>query len=488
MNKLSILPGVLVLVARMSSLAAGTIDIVSLGAKNDGSEDVSAIVNANTAKGDLFFPSGVYKVSHPLVLKNSIRGEGYSRTDRVDASRTWLVSDIVCADGAVGVVEFEGARPVNLESLNIRCNSRECGIRIGGSRPVPCSYIDKVGVFNVASWGLFVKGQGSRMVFADCLTIWGTRSDTTSRARGMRIEGVCDCRLSNIEIMSVCTGLELLNPHTYGDNIHVWTGIEGKRESGWWRDTRGIVLGEAAHFSGSEIYVDSCYHAFDMQGEGSLCEIANFAFWEDGSVWKDSFVKNGRDSTGSLLRGAGKLVVNGGMIGVAGKDGHLGAMTRFYTPSATFRDVILKSEYAIKGENMDRLCLGRELPDYTVRYADKGWCKVADILTVAKTGACAAILTLSNGAAWRIGIMKGASGKTEFSAKPMNPLCGMRKIRMIKEDGVAKVFIRCNGASPVEARFSTTYMCDRFRPLDHASLRTGAGRPRHRDVRETLDK
>jgi hypothetical protein len=31
-------------------------------------------------------------------------------------------------------------------------------------------------------------------------------------------------------------------------------------------------------------------------------------------------------------------------------------------------------------------------------------------------------------------------------------------------------------------------MCDRFRPLDHASLRTGAGRPRHRDVRETLDK
>ena len=76
MNKLSILPGVLVLVARMSSLAAGTIDIVSLGAKNDGSEDVSAIVNAHTAKGDLFFPSGVYKVSHPLVLKNSIRGEG----------------------------------------------------------------------------------------------------------------------------------------------------------------------------------------------------------------------------------------------------------------------------------------------------------------------------------------------------------------------------------------------------------------------------
>ena len=161
-------------------------------------------------------------------------------------------------------------------------------------------------------------------------------------------------------------------------------------------------------------------------------------------------------------------------------------MTRFYSPSATLRDVILKSEYSIKGENMDRLCLGRELPDYTVRYADKGWCKVADVFTVAKTGACAAILTLDGGAAWRIGVLKGESGKVEFAAKPMNALCGAREIRMIEEDGVAKVFVRCDDASPVEARFTTTYMTERLRPLDHASLRTTAGRPRYRDVRETL--
>lgn len=488
MKRLSIVAVLLLLVAGLSSLAAGTIDVVSLGAKNDGSEDVSAIVNANTARGPLFFPAGIYKVSHPLVLKNPIRGEGYSRSDRVDASRTWLVSDIVCTNGAVGIVEFEGARPVNLENLNIKCNSRECGIRLGGHRLVPFTHIDKVGIFNVASWGLFVKGQGSRNVFVDTATIWGTKSDPMSRARGIRIEGVCDCRLSNIEIMSVCTGLELLNPHTYGDNIHIWTGIEGKRENGWWRDTRGIVLGDTAHFSGSEIYVDTCYHAFDMRGEGSLCEIANFVFWEDGSVGKDLFVREGRDRTGSFMRGDGKLVVSGGMIGVAGKDGRHGAMTRFYSPSAVFRDVILKSEYAIKGENMDRLCLGRELPDYTVRYADKGWCKVADVFTVANTGVCAATLTLGDGAAWRIELLKGASGRTEFAAKPLNPLCGAREIRMVEEDGVAKVFIRCEDASPIEARFTTTYMTERLRPLDHASLRTSIGHPRWRDVRETLEK
>ncbi len=123
----------------------------------------------------------------------------------------------------------------------------------------------------------------------------------------------------------------------------------------------------------------------------------------------------------------------------------IGTMTRFYSPSAVFRDVILKSEYAIKGENMDRLCLGRELPDYTVRYADKGWCKVADVFTVADTGVCAATLTLGDGAAWRIELLKGASGRTEFAVKPLNALCGAREIRMIEEDDVAKVFVRCDG-------------------------------------------
>ena len=57
---------------------------------------------------------------------------------------------------------------------------------------------------------------------------------------------------------------------------------------------------------------------------------------------------------------------------------------------------------------------------------------------------------------------------------------------MAEEDGVAKVFFHCDDASPVEARFSTTYMCDRFRPIDHASLRDRKSNPRYRDVRESL--
>jgi hypothetical protein len=91
---------------------------------------------------------------------------------------------------------------------------------------------------------------------------------------------------------------------------------------------------------------------------------------------------------------------------------------------------------------------------------------------------------LESGEAWRVGIVKDKTGKVTFSVTPMNTLSTERKLCMVEEDGVAKVFLRCDDSSPIEARFLTTYMCDRFRPLDHASLRDRQGNPRYREVRE----
>ena len=461
--------------------AAESINVLSLGAKNDGSEDVSAIVNANTEKGALFFPSGIYKVSQPLLLKNPIRGEGYSRTRKESASRTWLVSDIACTNGTMGVIEFGGDCPINVENLNIKCRSRECGIRIADCRQSTYTFIDKVGIFDVGAWGLYVKGRGSRPIFAGNMTIWGTLDDPEARAVGIRIEGPPDCRLTNIEAMGVCIGLELLNGHTYGDNMHLWTGIMGRHEPRWWNDTRGIVLGPFAHFTGSEIYPDTCYYAFDMRRGNSLCEIANLMYWEDDSV------NDVEDRTGSFLHCAdpqnpGKLVINGGLIGVGGNDKRPGATEKFYMPQAVVRDVILKSDHDIKGANIDRLCIGSDLPDYTVRYADAGWCKVADVFTVAKTGACEGVLTLDCGAAWRLSFSKGADGKAKAAMAPLNELCRGREVATDEKDGIMKVYVLCRDATPFSARFKTTYMCDYFRPLDHASLRTRGGLTRYREV------
>ena len=422
----------------MACAYAGTINVLDLGAKDDGSADVSEIVNANTHRGVLLFPAGVYKVERPLVLKNPIRGEGYARSPDVNAARTWLVSDIVCTNGTAGVIEFGGDTQMNVENLSIMCRSRECGIRIVDCTQKTYTFIDRVGVFNCAAWGLYVKGRGSRPIFAGNMTIFGAKNDPTSRAVGIRIDGPCDCRLSNIEAMGVCIGLELYNGHTYGDNMHLWTGVMGQHEPRWWNDTRGIVIGKSAHFTGSEIYPDTCYHAFELKAASSLCEIMNVMYWEDNSV------KDVADRSGTFLHCAdahapGKLALNGGLVGAGGDDAHPGATAKHYMPEAVVRDVVLKSDYAIKGANIDRLCLGGGLPDYVVRYADKGWCKVADIFTVASTGACEGLLTLDGGAAWRVAATKVEAGRVDFTATPVNALCRGRDVKAVEEDGDLKV-------------------------------------------------
>ena len=55
------------------------LNVLDLGVKNDGSADISEIVNTHTAKGTLYFPAGIYKVAKPLWLKQPICGDGYAR-------------------------------------------------------------------------------------------------------------------------------------------------------------------------------------------------------------------------------------------------------------------------------------------------------------------------------------------------------------------------------------------------------------------------
>ena len=47
------------------------LNVLTLGVKNDGSEDVSEIVNRYTADHAFFFPAVKYRVSRPLVIKNT---------------------------------------------------------------------------------------------------------------------------------------------------------------------------------------------------------------------------------------------------------------------------------------------------------------------------------------------------------------------------------------------------------------------------------
>ena len=465
-------------------VVGGTVNVLSLGAKNDGTADVSAIVNAATEKDALFFPAGLYKVAKPLWLKHGIRGEGYSRSHKVDSSRTWFISDIDCADGSVGIVNFSGNVQVGVERIAMKCRSAECGISITGCVQNTYTFISQVGVYDGRATGVKVVGRGSRPVFIQDFTMWGA-SGHPEDSVGITVRGPCDCRLSNIEIMGTRIGLEALCGHVYGDNLHLWTGCMGGRDNGtWWKGTRGLVLGEGVHFSGSQIYPDTSYYAIEQLGKGGCCEISNLMYWEDESI------KVSPEKTGEFYHrepgSTAKLVVNGGLIGVVGTDENPCWMKKVYAPEAEVRGVVVESEYAIATNNLDRLCFSGALPDYTVRYAEKGWCRVADILAAAPTGACEASVVLDDGSGWVVVCQKTQPGKSVVQIHALNPIGESHAIRTMETDGVIRIYVKHEGGGEMAARFQTLRMGERYRPLDHGVLCDHRRQSRCHEVLENL--
>lgn len=463
---------------------AGMIDVTELGAKADGSADVSEIVNANTSRGTLYFPAGRYLVAKPLKPLNPLVGDAYARISDNPTnapSRSCLVSAIACDDCSRGVIEFGGKVKVNVERLNVRCCSSECGILVRPCEQATTTFISQVGIFNLDATGVAVFGRGSRPVYAQDVTIVGAPG-CPMKAVGMYLEPV-DCRLSNIEIMGTRVGLKIYNAFTYLANAHIWTGPIRKdpaKIAEWWKGTRSIVLGPGCVLNGVNVYPDTSYYALEAKSESSVFELVNVKYWDDCSE------QGCPDKDGEFFHCAGgraTLHIRGGEMSVCGTDDKPAWLKSAYCPGQKIRDVILNSDYAIVGANLGRLCFSDELPDYRVDYADRGWCLIAHVFTVAETGSVKAQLMRDDGAVWTLEFLKTKGGETKFACKAENGLCGDSRLKAVEADGVMRVYLESRDAQAWSARFVTQSMGPRFRPLDHASLRGCRDfRPRYREV------
>lgn len=466
----------------IAELRNGIIDVTELGIKNDGSEDVSKIVNVASKDHALYFPPGRYRVSNTLQLKHSIYGKGFSRApDRSgripepDNTRTWFISDIDCDDHSASIVEFGEQRNINIEEINIMCKSGENAIRVLPCAPGCYAFISKIGIYSLGGTGISIECQGSRAVFVQDICMWGSCAKYWDGSCGVRVNA-WDCRLSNIEVMAAQIGVEISAGYTYGENLHLWTGCmaKGSDKAEWWKKTRGILMRGRSHLVGSNIYPDTCYHPVEFETDSCLLDIRGIMYWDDASE------RGCEDHGGSFLKcpkGAeAGLSIDGGYWGVCGSDDDPHWMSKLYTPGANIRRVIIRSEMSISGKNIDTLCFGQDLPDYEVTYDASGWCKIADVFTVADSGSCAATFSLEDGAAWELTFTKENGGVTELHATALNKICGAREFKTIEADGVMKVFISSNGT--FTGRFVTTRMCRRFRPVDYRHLLTHAGNSR----------
>ena len=466
----------------------GCVDVTTLGVKNDGSADVSEIVNVATKTSALYFPPGRYLVEKPLVLCHSVYGKGFSRCSdkaagcpELDATRTWFISRLACTNGSVAIMSFGEKRNVNVEEVNFMCKSAETAIRVLPGKPGNYVFLSKIGIYQLGGTGISIECGGSRPVFVQDISIWGSNKKYYEGSRGILLHA-WDCRLINIEVMAAQIGLEVHAGYTYGENLHLWTGCMAKEgdKVAWWKGTRGIRLASNSSFVGSNVYPDTCYYPFEFLGEHCIADLRGVMYWDDRSEY------GCEDRNGALLKcdsGVDPcLKIDGGFWGVCGSDADPHWMKYLYQPKAEIRNVTVRSQMDVKGANLDTLCMNTDLPDYRVDYATNGWCKVAEVFTVEKSGSCEGTLTLDDGAAWTVSVLKLPDAAATLEVRPLNPLCAGRTFRAVPGDGTLKVFFR--SGAPFSGRFVTTRMTSRVRPVDWGHLHTLDGKVRYRECRE----
>lgn len=385
------------------------LNVLTLGVKNDGSEDVSEIVNRYTADHALFFPAGKYKVSHPLVIKNPICGVGYARSGVVDMTHTWLISDIDHDDSdplnEVGVVQFGGSGRFDVENLNIVCKSKECAVYINPCLQATATFVDKIGMYNVRGYGLCAAndpakpGFASRPLFLQNMTILGT-SDESLPSVGIYLGAhIGDNRLSNIEIMGTCVGIIQEASFVYANNLHIWTGCLGHvGNDTWWQHTRGLVLGHA-EFIGDNIYIDTSYIHVEFKSHGANLSINNFMEWEDGSNGACTWHSGKLFGCAPGLKDAPTVNLNGGLVYVKGNDENPGQLSDLVAPglNPTMNNVRILSDFSVNYKNYRRLSFtDRDTPSYSTA-AKPGYVRIAGIVAGADNGSCEIVFTSDAG-------------------------------------------------------------------------------------------
>ena len=146
--------------------------------------------------------------------------------------------------------------------------------------------------------------------------------------------------------------------------------------------------------------------------------------------------------------------------------------------------MLVRTSRSISSKNIDLVCISDDLPDYTLQYSDKGWCKVADILDASDSGTIKAILSIYDGASWTVGITKAAGGAAKVKFKAQTPQCKAYKLKSAVKGDVLKVYLLTPDEGERHIRFTTQTMSEYFRPVDYGCLRSHDFKTRYHEVEE----
>lgn len=264
------------------------VNVLTLGIKNDGSEDISTLVNQYTLQFPLYFPAGIYRVEHPLKLANSIMGAVYGRQgwDGVALFDSQINLPTPTGDAVIMEDAANVGSSLSISNIFIRCNGgREDGIRLINTRTVAI-YLSHINVFNCASDAIRIKGVpgNSRCVEMNHISIWGSNPAYYDTARGVILEAdTYDSVLNDISIIGVGYAMFLFGGLYYASNVHIFSNMMNGTPTASQFESRsiGIQLNNNSKFYGTNIYLDSCYRAIYADGNAQVSIKNIMAYWDN---------------------------------------------------------------------------------------------------------------------------------------------------------------------------------------------------------------
>lgn len=270
-----------------SIMESGYVNVLTLGVKNDGSEDCSSIINSNSNK-PLYFPAGTYRMDSTLHLSHSIKGEGIPKSwkpNKFDGT----IFNFTATDSSDAISYTGNANEFCKEigNISIQLNGTGKGIDLNTSN---CTfYIHDVGILNVKNIGIHARPTegASRFLQVRNVDIWGVYASPTSGSIGIKVESNSyDSIIENAYIMGIQTGIDVQAGYCKIMGGHIWCA-GGSNDASYYNATRCI------NFNASEISICNLY--FDsavvlIGGLGVKATITNcFAYWGGGVELNSSF-------------------------------------------------------------------------------------------------------------------------------------------------------------------------------------------------------
>lgn len=288
------------------------LNIKQLGAKADGTADISGIVNAFTANYPLFVPVGIYAVNNSLNLKNSLVGEVSGRFSATGAKGSVIRSAL----NAGGTINISGTvHAVTIKDLEIYCTSDADGVYFH-----PNSYdhakIENITIRNFTKNAINISPavSMSRAVYInECTLIAEPWTNTVGIYMN---SNTADCRISDTEIMGVQRGIVSYASSLIVSNIHIWNSNTGTSalKNQWWGETRGIVL-YTTKFVATNLYIDCPRFIFNLPDGKATITVNNIFTWADDTI--DSGIDSSNYDGTFILLGTGSdqtYNFNGGII------------------------------------------------------------------------------------------------------------------------------------------------------------------------------